>query len=111
MKPTDIRNENWEAIQTRITGKRREVYEAFLKGPAATTEQMAARSGINLLTLRPRVTELFDLKLLRLVEKRAGSGVYIGVPEEEARREYERERFETLRAMEKATNLQPELFQ
>ncbi len=58
-------------------------------GTAATvraqrTEDLAQRSGIDLLTLRPRNTELVQLGLVILAGGRARSGVYRAATAEEA---------------------------
>lgn len=77
MKPIDYRNANWQDIQDRLTGLREQVFEAWqLHGPC-TTEELAERSGISILTLRPRTTELYQLGFIRLADQAAGhSGIY-----------------------------------
>ena len=93
MRPIDYRNETWESIKRRIAGDRLRVYEAWIKHGPCTTEELYARSGIRILSLRPRTTELLQLGLVVLVpaELRAGSaaghdrpknsgGVYRAVP-------------------------------
>jgi sugar-specific transcriptional regulator TrmB len=82
MKPIDYRNETWVGVQQRVEGLRREVYLALDRLGPATTRALADRSGIDLLTLRPRVTELYQLGLVELAnpERGGGEGVYRAVP-------------------------------
>ena len=66
MTPVDIRNETWESLQARVTGLRLAVLDAWrLHGPG-TTRDIAARSDMDLLTFRPRTTELVELGLVRM---------------------------------------------
>ena len=84
MKPVDYRNATFAEVQSRIEGDRARVLEAWrLHGPC-TTEDLAQRSGIDLLTLRPRNTELVQLGLVILAGGRARSGVYRAATAEEA---------------------------
>jgi len=71
MKPIDFRNETWNSIQNRIAGNRAAVLEAWTKHGPCTTEQLADRSGLELLSVRPRTTELLQLGFLRLAEVQA----------------------------------------
>lgn len=68
MKPVDFRNETWNSIQNRIAGQRAAVLAAWTKHGPCTTEQLAERSGLEILSLRPRTTELLQLGFLRLAE-------------------------------------------
>ena len=61
ISPIDYRDANFEAIQARIHGDRRAVLDAWLAHGPGTTREVAQRSGIDLLTLRPRTTELVQL--------------------------------------------------
>lgn len=83
MSPAEIRNHTFESLRDSLAERRRDVFRAFATLGAGTTEQIAARSGIGLLTLRPRVTELCALGLLRyldfVVEGGKRSGVYEAV--------------------------------
>ena len=78
MKPVDFRNETFATIQNRIAGSRAAVYGAWAKHGPCTTEQLAGRSGLSILSLRPRTTELVQLGFICLAETQdaAGSGVY-----------------------------------
>ncbi|MGC3991681.1 MAG: hypothetical protein QM796_18720 [Chthoniobacteraceae bacterium] len=64
MNPLSVRNEPTAPLRPRVQGFRRTVLEAWqLHGPC-TTRELASRSGLELLTLRPRTTELLQLGLL-----------------------------------------------
>lgn len=90
MKPIDIRNENWESVRGRASGLRLVVWDALAKRGPATTRQLAEFAGIDLLTVRPRVTELVELGLVEIVGKvHRGEGLYAAVPPDEARRRWE----------------------
>lgn len=107
MKPIDYRNETFEALQTRgLVSERLAVYEAFRKHGPGTTREIAQRSGIDILNLRPRATELYQLGFLKLVECECGSneGVYRAYTYEEARA-----RFFADRAAVLSRGHQPEL--
>jgi hypothetical protein len=96
MIPADFRNATWDKIQERIEGLRLTVYEAWQKYGPGTTREVAARAQIDLLTFRPRSTELFQLGLLRLVEREHNhehQGIYEAVPMAEARAAHERALF------------------
>lgn len=94
MKPIDYRNETWDSLQQRLEGLRLAVYRAWEQHGPGTTRQLAERSGIDLLTFRPRSTELYQLGLLRLVnqEPGAGEGIYEAVPMAVAQAQFEREK-------------------
>jgi hypothetical protein len=100
MKPIDYRNETWGQVQERVDATRKEVYYAFLDHGACTTRQLALKSGIDLLTLRPRVTELHQLGLVELADPEAGGseGVYRAVLIPVARARFERKKAEATEA-------------
>jgi len=83
MTPAEIRNHTFDSLRDSLADRRRDVFRAFATLGAGTTEQLAARSGIGLLTLRPRVTELCAVGLLRcldyVVEHGKRAGVYEAV--------------------------------
>ena len=95
MQATDFRNANFNQLRSYLTGMRERVYFAVRNLGPATTSELAERSGISILTLRPRVTELLDLGFVRIV-KRPGpfvsgrEGIYEAVPVEEVRAAVER---------------------
>jgi predicted transcriptional regulator len=85
MKPVDIRNANWAEIEGRIEGDRREVYETMRRTGPATTRTLAERMQLDPLSVRPRVTELYQLGLVILTGREGREGVYMAVPISEAR--------------------------
>jgi hypothetical protein len=99
MKPIDYRNETWDQVRERVDSLRLAVYRAFELHGACTTRQLAQKSCIDILTLRPRVTELVQLGLVELSnpEMRAGEGIYQAVPWAVAVHRFEKEK---ARAME-----------
>lgn len=88
MKPVDLRNETWESLQTRVTGLRQAVLLAYRQHGPGTTRELAKASGIDLLSLRPRVTELVDLGFMRLVRGEGGEGIYEALTEDQAIRHF-----------------------
>lgn len=84
MNPTDIRDMNWTELSGKLEGLRETVYRAMLACGPATTADIAARSGLSILTVRPRVTELVQLGFARCFGKRAKEGLYLAVSQEDA---------------------------
>jgi hypothetical protein len=58
MKPIDFRNATFADLEARLPGLRWAVLEAWRKHGPATTAEIAERSGINVLNVRPRTNEL-----------------------------------------------------
>lgn len=102
MKPIDYRNETFEAIQARgLVSERLAVYKAFQQHGPGTTRSIAQKSGIDILNLRPRATELYQLGFLKLVEQElgsAGGGTYRAYTWEEARAKFFADRAVALRS-------------
>lgn len=69
MNPTDYRNATWEEVQQSLRKMLLKVYDAWLFWGPGTTEQIAAKAGISILTFRPRSTDLFQMGLLRLADR------------------------------------------
>lgn len=78
MKPIDIRNHNWEQMRDKlfVSELRSRVYHWLLAHPAQTTRQMAAGLGLDLLSVRPRCTELEQSGFIHLVERQGHEGIY-----------------------------------
>jgi len=70
-----IRQANWDALQPRLQGDRQRVYDAWLMWGPCTTRQLAEQTNMDILSLRPRTTELFQLGLL-VLECGGREGVY-----------------------------------
>jgi DNA-binding IscR family transcriptional regulator len=89
MKPTDLRNHGFERIQGALCGLRAAVYAAWQRHGPCTTQELAARSGLALLSLRPRTSELCELGLVELVgDERGASGIYRARPLEEVEHDF-----------------------
>jgi hypothetical protein len=73
MDPIDYRTVTWKELQDRITGLRYRVYRAWQELGPGTTREIAARSGIDILTFRPRSTELYQLGFLILDDTEGGN--------------------------------------
>lgn len=67
MDPVDYRNLTWQALSEKVAGARMAVWIAWCKHGPGTTREVAEKSGIDILTFRPRTTELFDLGFVELV--------------------------------------------
>lgn len=76
MKPADLRNATWREVQSHITADMLRVHAAWQQFGPGTTRQVAARSGISLLTLRPRTTDLYQLGLVELTTSEGHEGIY-----------------------------------
>lgn len=74
MKPVDFRNATFADLQARIVGQREAALAAWRVHGPGTTEEVAARSGMSILSLRPRTTELFQLGFVVLDAADPGKG-------------------------------------
>ncbi len=66
MNPTHFRDLTFAELQSRLGDLRLRVFEAWRRHGPGTTRAMAAQAGIDLLTFRPRTTELVQLGLVML---------------------------------------------
>lgn len=89
MKPSDIRNMAWADIQARLEGDREKVYWALSGNGPCTTEVLALKMEWSVLSVRPRVTELFQLGLVELYGKQGHEGIYKAVALDLARARHE----------------------
>lgn len=61
MNSTDVRDSNFSSLRQRVlTGQRMQVYRAWIDHGPGTTREIAHRSGIDILNVRPRTTELLQ---------------------------------------------------
>lgn len=72
MRPIDYRNATFAELQQHIAGDRERVLAAWQAHGPCTTEDLAQRSGLSILTLRPRTTELVQLGFVVLLDWRGG---------------------------------------
>jgi hypothetical protein len=68
MSPSAIRDLNWQQLSEHVHGLRQSVYEALRQHGPCTTRQLAAKSGLDILSVRPRVTELCEMGFAVLEE-------------------------------------------
>lgn len=81
MKPTDVRNDKWIEIADQLSARRAEVLIAWqIYGPG-TTRGVAERAGIDILSVRPRTTELLSIGLIEMTGRKDGQGIYQVVAE------------------------------
>jgi len=94
IKASDIRDMNWEEIAKRLTGPREVIWQDLMKAGEGTTLEIAERTRISVLTVRPRVTELLVMGLAKCsrINRRGqiSEGVYAGVSMEDAEVMWER---------------------
>jgi len=77
MKPIDFRNETFDALRSRLNEDRQRVHQAWLDHGPGTTREVAGRAGIDLLSFRPRSTELFQIGAIELMPGRQShEGIY-----------------------------------
>ncbi len=83
MKPVDLRNATFAGLRQQLDGLRKDVYTAWGKFGPGTTREVAEKCGIDLLTFRPRTTELCEIGLVELWgATRSSEGVYRVVKED-----------------------------
>ncbi|WP_309400197.1 hypothetical protein [Cerasicoccus maritimus] len=73
MEPIDYRNATFESLQERLSKSRAQVLEAWQQHGPGSTEELAERSGISILSLRPRTTELYQLGFVVLADAQAAN--------------------------------------
>lgn len=84
LKTTDIRNANFHALRDdEINDRQRSVLNYLAAVGPATTRQLSEAMHWDVLSVRPRVTELLSLGLVRLAGRAGKEGVYAVVAFEE----------------------------
>jgi predicted ArsR family transcriptional regulator len=77
MRPVDIRNATFDELRGALGELREAVLRALEAHGPCTTRRLAEASGIDLLTVRPRVTELVQMGAAELAgAERRREGVY-----------------------------------
>lgn len=89
MTAADIRNLNWEQLRGHLDGLRARVYAALQVHGPCTTRELAAKIPLDLLSVRPRVTELIELGFAECVRREEREGVYRAFTYAEARARYD----------------------
>lgn len=74
MTPTELRNTNFEQLRTSLTERMLDVYRAFEAHGPCSTAQLAEKSGIGLLSVRPRAHDLHVVGLLCEAGERMENG-------------------------------------
>lgn len=67
MEPIDFRNTTFDALKDRLQAMMLTVLAALRQHGPATTQELADKSGLNVLNVRPRVTDLVNLGFAELV--------------------------------------------
>jgi predicted transcriptional regulator len=76
MSPLDYRTATWQDVRGRLVHLRASVYDALMEHGPCTTRELADACGIDLLTVRPRVTELLQLGLVECIGGKGNNGQY-----------------------------------
>lgn len=86
MKTAEFSHGMWQEISECLTSLRKEIYESLLLHGPVTTRELAELTRIDILTVRPRVTELCQAGLARLAERQTSKteGRYEAVSIEDA---------------------------
>lgn len=84
MKPADLRNATWREVLTHLTEDMVRVHLEWQAHGPGTTRAIAQKSGISLLTFRPRTTDLYKLGLVELAGREGNEGIYTARTREEA---------------------------
>lgn len=87
MTPIDYRTTTWNDLQAHLQGLRLSVLSAWRTHGPGTTRDIAEKSGIDILTFRPRTTELYQLGFIMMVESsthRGHEGEYRALSDGEA---------------------------
>lgn len=96
MKPIDYRNATFQDILRQVIHLRLSVWDALAHYGPCTTRELAKECGLDLLTVRPRVTELVQLGFAECVnEDKAGhEGIYKALTTAEAEALFDRRKLE-----------------
>lgn len=100
MSPIDYRNATFRDLHGRLVNLRASVYEALMEHGPCTTRELARACDIDLLTVRPRVTELVQLGFVECLDEHGHEGRYRALTLAEA---------ETLFAQRQRAALNPQL--
>ncbi|BET67193.1 hypothetical protein ASA1KI_21110 [Opitutales bacterium ASA1] len=76
MTPSQIRNDQYLELAPSLRAIQLQVLAALQERGPSTTRQLADAARIDLLTVRPRVTELVQLGLVALEGREGHEGVY-----------------------------------
>jgi len=90
MTPSELRDANFNQLAESLPGIRRAVWLAWCSVKSGTTRELAGISRIDLLTFRPRTTELYEIGLVEFVcQKKKLHGGSEGIYRARTDREWE----------------------
>jgi predicted ArsR family transcriptional regulator len=95
MNATDIRDMTFDEIRDELDGPRHRVWEWLFSHGPATTSAIAEGTGIGLLTVRPRVSELVAMGFAECTGREKREGVYRAITVAQAQARYAEARAET----------------
>jgi predicted transcriptional regulator len=76
MKPTDIRDQSFDTLRATLDDRRSLVLRQLAVHGPCTTRELATNAALDILSVRPRVTELLQLGLVILDGRERGEGIY-----------------------------------
>jgi hypothetical protein len=76
VKPIDLRNATWSILQAGLNARLQDVYRIWCQHGPGTTRSVAIRSGCDILSLRPRTTDLYHLGMVELTGRTGNEGIY-----------------------------------
>ena len=76
MKPIDFRNETFADIRGRLDADRDFILRRLKYLGPCTTRQLADYLGMDVLSVRPRVSELYQMGAVDLTDRHGHEGVY-----------------------------------
>ena len=76
MTPAELRNKNYHDLRGELSGQRRAIFAAWLAHGPCRTDELAQQAQMNLLTVRPRTTDLYQMGLVKLVGTAGHHGIY-----------------------------------
>jgi len=90
MSPIDLRNATFRDLRGRLVSLRASIYDALLEHGPCTTRQLAHAAGIDILTVRPRITELVQLGFAEMTGHEGHEGQYRALTIAEAEASFDR---------------------
>jgi hypothetical protein len=78
MKPIDIRNVNFDQLVAGLAAKRADVWRAWIVHGPCSTRDLSELAHLDILSLRPRTTELYQCGLVMLVDYMPGGAGICG---------------------------------
>lgn len=76
MRASEVRDLSWDELRNRVVGAREMVWSWLRKYGPATTRQAADGCGLNLLMVRPRVSELCAWGFVECIGRTRHDGIY-----------------------------------